>query len=732
MKKKYSIIIPIYNAEKYLNKCLDSVVNQTYTNYEVIIVNDGSTDNSLSIIKEYTKDKRFKVYSKKNDGVSDARNYGLKYVTGDYICFLNSDDFLDKDLLLKLSEIKNKHDIIKYKINITDEDGKIIRKEKNNIKTGKTSIEELKELEFFEEPVAFAFRKDFFINNNFKYEKGKLYEDYGLTPLCYAKAKSIYILDYYAYNYVQRKGSIIHSTNGIKRMEDILYHYKKLIDILDNDKKISNQKKKTIKTALADRLFYNLKYVPINKLDEYIEKIKETNAIEYASEDKLKKMLLKKYPKIYCLLIKLKDKKNVIRNIDPQIPLTICLIFNVIYMLISSYLHTNMYVTRDTYVFGYYYLLFINFIIILIMIFKNKYKAVKVDLLLFLAILLGVIATLFAYNKEVSILGYGERREGLLHICYYISLVIFSSYVEKEKYKKSIINVILLTGLFQFIYGFIQYTNSYMFIPVFYRNLDIAIGTVGNPNFFGTYMLLCLSFLVGYFIDENRKPKQLIYYLLIIIFVIGVLISNALSCILAFILLLCALVVYLLFKKHYLKTVILLSSFLIPLFIYTKLDLTTALSDLFQTKDEIVEISKGNLDDDFGTDRMYLWKRTINVVPKHIWHGVGIDNFAYAFDGASLKSRYGENIFYDKAHNEYLQILVTQGIFALLCWLGIHLLIVNDGLIRVFKENKTYLLIPIVGYIIQSFFNISVIDVAPIFYIALGLCINRKKGKLLN
>ena len=87
---------------------------------------------------------------------------------------------------------------------------------------------------------------------------------------------------------------------------------------------------------------------------------------------------------------------------------------------------------------------------------------------------------------------------------------------------------------------------------------------------------------------------------------------------------------------------------------------------------------------------------------------------------------------YDKAHNEYLQILVTQGIFALICWLIIYLLIVKDGLIRFFKDKKTYLLIPVVGYLIQAFFNISVIEVAPMFYMALGLCINKDNAKLLK
>ena len=82
---KFSIIIPVYNVEKYIDRCLSSIVNQSYKNYEVIIVNDGTKDNSLKIIEKYTKKyDNFTLYNKKNGGLSDARNYGLKYVKGDY------------------------------------------------------------------------------------------------------------------------------------------------------------------------------------------------------------------------------------------------------------------------------------------------------------------------------------------------------------------------------------------------------------------------------------------------------------------------------------------------------------------------------------------------------------------------------------------------------------------------------------------------------------------------
>ena len=95
---KFSIIVPVYNVEKYLKRCLDSIQNQTYDNFEVIIVNDGSPDHSQEIIDEYVKhDDRFLSYQKENGGLSDARNYGVKYATGDYLLFVDSDDYVSSD-----------------------------------------------------------------------------------------------------------------------------------------------------------------------------------------------------------------------------------------------------------------------------------------------------------------------------------------------------------------------------------------------------------------------------------------------------------------------------------------------------------------------------------------------------------------------------------------------------------------------------------------------------------
>ncbi len=98
-----SIIVPVYNVEKYLNQCLGTLINQTYKNIEIIIVNDGSTDDSLQICNEYSaKDSRIKLVSKKNAGLGYARNTGLEHVTGEYLIFVDSDDYIELDMVEKL------------------------------------------------------------------------------------------------------------------------------------------------------------------------------------------------------------------------------------------------------------------------------------------------------------------------------------------------------------------------------------------------------------------------------------------------------------------------------------------------------------------------------------------------------------------------------------------------------------------------------------------------------
>ena len=102
---KISIIVPIYNVEKYIKQCLLSILEQSYKNLEIILVNDGTQDSSMEIIKSYLLDSRIKVINKENGGLSSARNRGLEIATGDYVAFIDSDDWIRVDKLMELYNI---------------------------------------------------------------------------------------------------------------------------------------------------------------------------------------------------------------------------------------------------------------------------------------------------------------------------------------------------------------------------------------------------------------------------------------------------------------------------------------------------------------------------------------------------------------------------------------------------------------------------------------------------
>lgn len=297
---KYSIIVPVFNVENYLEKCLDSLVSQDYDNYEIIIVNDGSTDNSQKIIEKYKKkySEIIKNFNKKNGGLSDARNYGLKYVTGDYILFCDSDDYLDIKLLSSLNDsIENKgYDVVKFLFNIVDEKNNIIRKESSNIE-GVVSFEQALTLEYANSACCYAFSSDFWRKNNFKFEKNRVHEDFGLIPLVLLLSNSIYVLNIHGYNYLMRNQSI---TNGAeknkRRANDMLYHYDNLLKQVS---KYEGDEHNLIiyKSYLANGIINSSKLLSGHDFDEYIDELKKRNVCNNLMTDSLKRKIKKLFLK---------------------------------------------------------------------------------------------------------------------------------------------------------------------------------------------------------------------------------------------------------------------------------------------------------------------------------------------------------------------------------------------------------------------------------------------------
>ena len=234
---KVTIIIPVYNVEKYLREAIDSAINQTYKNLEIILVDDGSTDKSGEICDEYIKlDNRIKVIHKKNGGLSDARNAGLDSCTGKYIMFLDSDDFLEPDAVENMyNEIveKDADYVIGNYINATEEGEKWEKPvfDLEKYKPFKLSIHDYMNSFFIMNSSVCnkIFKKEFIDKLNLRFIVGLPAEDAIFTTYCFIKSEKVYYIPNLVFNYRQRKGGSISSScsksyfEGINKAYRIIY-----------------------------------------------------------------------------------------------------------------------------------------------------------------------------------------------------------------------------------------------------------------------------------------------------------------------------------------------------------------------------------------------------------------------------------------------------------------------------------------------------------------------------
>ena len=400
------------------------------------------------------------------------------------------------------------------------------------------------------------------------------------------------------------------------------------------------------------------------------------------------------------------------------------LISNLLYILISSYL----FITKITefkyanYSIGLKNLLIVNCIILLVIIIKKKYKKNIAHIGIILAIIFGFISMWFAVDRNMALEGFKGRYEGLYSILYYLTLMLLTTFV-KGKYKKYLVKTILFCGAVQAIYAICQSFNLFNAKQFYYYSHLWITGLVGHPNFLGTYMLLCLSYSLGLVIDSKKIKSIVIYSIFATLYMFALLLSNTASGVVGLAFVGIFILIYTIKNKLYKKLIFVITIISSVTFIVVVLGKTTLVEDIIKVGNEATEVAKGNSNDEFGTNRMYIWKKTMEVVPKYLLHGAGVDNFTKAFNGeALLLKRTDKTILYDKAHNEYLQTLVTQGVFALASYLFIYGYAVFKGTKHAFKNKEIYFVLPVIGYLVQAFFNISVIEVAPMFNIALGLC----------
>src|SRR5690625_3214033 len=231
MKIKLSIIVPLYNTGKLLSTCLDSILAQTFEHFELILVNDGSTDNSGEICNDYAnKDRRVKVIHKKNGGTSSARNAGLEIAKGDYIGFVDSDDYINKYMYEKLykNAIKHSSDIVlcRYKEVYGFENNLINNTVEEKDAQHFINLSAIKQMYVnkstyiaYVVPWNKLYKRQLF--ENIRYETGNIYDDETVAHKLLYESKKITVITSSLYFYNQREGSQMNSSFHIKRFDKI-------------------------------------------------------------------------------------------------------------------------------------------------------------------------------------------------------------------------------------------------------------------------------------------------------------------------------------------------------------------------------------------------------------------------------------------------------------------------------------------------------------------------------
>lgn len=248
MQPLISVIVPIYKVEKYIRKCIDSIINQTYKNLEIILVDDGSPDDCPEICDEYAeKDSRVKVIHKENGGLSDARNAGMSVATGNYVSFIDSDDYISEDFIENLLSIiiREKSDIVECKVlkvyNYQDEYICEDNLQINTYTTEQGLSLLMSEQEFHQHVWNKLYKSD--IALKIPFEKGKLNEDEYWSYQVFGQAQKVTKINKTMYYYLQRSDSIMGNGYSLRHLDALEAKTQRQIYIDKNFPNLSEQAK---------------------------------------------------------------------------------------------------------------------------------------------------------------------------------------------------------------------------------------------------------------------------------------------------------------------------------------------------------------------------------------------------------------------------------------------------------------------------------------------------------
>ena len=246
-----SVVVPVFNVERYLDRCLQSIVNQSYPNLEIILVDDGSEDDSPAICEEWTKkDHRITAIHKENGGLSDARNTGMAAAAGEYIAFVDSDDWIAPEMLERLLDAiqRDKSDVAACAAEMVWEDGtpgRLLTVSKNALLGREEAQEALLKESLLKQPVWYKLYKRALIRD-LPFKTGKYHEDVFWSYQAIGRANAVSLIDYTGYYYVQRADSIMGQGYSLSRLDALEAIEERYIYMQDHFPKLETEARLSI------------------------------------------------------------------------------------------------------------------------------------------------------------------------------------------------------------------------------------------------------------------------------------------------------------------------------------------------------------------------------------------------------------------------------------------------------------------------------------------------------
>jgi len=301
---KISIIVPVYNVEQYLPKCLDSLVNQTFSDFEIIIVNDGTKDNSQKIIDGYVANypDKIKSFITKNGGQASARNFALKQAKGEFITYVDSDDWVDIKMLEKIYSVakKEKSDIVVFSAYSSEN-------EKLRLMDDFSKVQDLKKDFILARPSAWCklIKREILENKELSFLERHFYEDIAVVPALCLYAKKISFINEPLYFYLVRQGSTMNQKEYTNSLEDIFDSMNNLTNLFKKKKAFSKYKDE-LEYLYIEHLLHaaTLRFLPYEEGKKSLQKIHNIMKNEFPNFKKNKYYKKKNLKfKIICTLI---------------------------------------------------------------------------------------------------------------------------------------------------------------------------------------------------------------------------------------------------------------------------------------------------------------------------------------------------------------------------------------------------------------------------------------------